>query len=392
MANISKKPKEAEGNGCTLYKKCGGCQLQNLDYESQLAYKQTKVMRHVGGFCHIEPIIGMENPLHYRNKVQAAFGVDRGGKIISGVYQSSTHKIVPVSSCMIENELADRIIVTVRTLLKQFHLPVYDETKRKGLLRHVLVKCGFATGEVMVVLVVGNRYFPQSEEFVAELLKCHPEITTVILNTNDKFTSLVLGEQEEVLWGKGYIEDVLCGYRFRISAKSFYQINPVQTEILYQKAIEFAGLTGKERVLDAYCGIGTIGMIASKSAKEVLGVELNKDAVRDARENAKLNGIGNISFLCRDATDYMKSVVGCEEKPDVVLMDPPRAGSTPQFIGALAQMAPKRVVYVSCNPETLGRDLYLFKKNGYKAKIAQPVDMFPHTNHVETVVLTSRTK
>ena len=371
---------------CPNRKKCGGCQLTNMSYEEQLAFKQSRVQRLVGRFCPVRPIVGMDEPYCYRNKVQAAFGLDRGRRIVSGVYQSSTHRIVPVDDCQLEDDTADRIIVTIREMLPRYKLTAFDERTGRGFLRHVLVKRAFATGQVMVVLVSGTKIFPPQRAFTAELVRRYPEIATVIHNVNDKFTSLVLGKQEKVLYGKGYIEDVLCGCRFRISAHSFYQINPVQTEILYKTAVEYAGLTGTERVLDAYCGIGTIGMVASRAAGEVAGVELNRDAVRDAIANARLNGIRNCWFTCADAGEFMESLAAEGKKADVVFLDPPRAGSTERFIASLAKMAPRRAVYISCNPVTLARDLAWFRQYGYRAEIAQPVDMFPHTEHIETVV------
>ena len=375
---------------CPNRKKCGGCQLTNMSYEEQLAFKQSRVQRLVGRFCPVRPIVGMDEPYCYRNKVQAAFGLDRGRRIVSGVYQSSTHRIVPVDDCQLEDDTADRIIVTIREMQPRYKLTAFDERTGRGFLRHVLVKRAFATGQVMVVLVSGTKIFPPQRAFTAELVRRYPEIATVIHNVNDKFTSLVLGKQEKVLYGKGYIEDVLCGCRFRISAHSFYQINPVQTEILYKTAVEYAGLTGTERVLDAYCGIGTIGMVASRAAGEVAGVELNRDAVRDAIANARLNGIRNCWFTCADAGEFMESLAAEGKKADVVFLDPPRAGSTERFIASLAKMAPRRVVYISCNPVTLARDLAWFRQYGYRAEIAQPVDMFPHTEHIETVVLLTR--
>ena len=378
--------KIAKGNGCEHYKKCGGCQLLNLSYEEQLSFKQVKTIRLLGRFCHVDEIIGMDKPYHYRNKVQAAFGCTRGGKIISGVYQSSTHNIVSVDKCFLEDEKADEIIVSIRKMLPEFKLTAYNEDTGRGFLRHVLVKRGFSTGEIMVVLVTGTNIFPSKADFVKALLKKHPEITTIIWNINDKRTSLVLGEKQQVLFGDGYIEDILCGKRFRISAKSFYQINPVQTEKLYGTAIDFAALTGKERVFDAYCGIGTIGLVASDKAKEVIGVELNPDAVKDAKINAKLNNKDNISFYCDDAGKFMVAMAKEKEKVDVLFMDPPRAGSDLPFLKSVAILEPKKVVYISCNVETQARDIAFLCKNGYKVKKVQPVDMFPHTNHVETVV------
>lgn len=372
---------------CPVSRKCGGCQLMNMTYPEQLKYKQAKVVKLLGSFHRVNEIIGMKKPFHYRNKVQAAFGRTRGGEIISGVYQSSTHNIVKTDACLIEDEKADEIILTIRKMVKEFKLTVYDERKGNGFLRHVLVKRGFATNQIMVVLVTGTGVFPSKNNFIKELLKKHPEITTIVQNINNKFTSMVLGEKETVLYGNGYIEDVLCGCTFRISPKSFYQINPVQTEKLYGKAVEFAGLSGKERVIDAYCGIGTIGIVASKNAGEVIGCEVNSDAVKDAKVNAGINNIENIKFICADAGEFMLSMKEQGEKCDVLFMDPPRAGSDKKFLSCAVALKPERIVYISCNPETQQRDLFYLIKNGYKVKKIQPVDMFPYTAHVETVVL-----
>ena len=380
-----------QNGSCPVYKKCGGCQLQNLSYAEQLRFKQNKVVKLLKSFGRVEPIIGMDDPYHYRNKVQAAFFTDRRGRIRSGVYQSGTHRIVSVDDCQIEDRLADKIIVAVRRLLPSFHLTTYNEDTHKGFLRHVLVKRGFATNEVMLVLVTGTPVFPSKSHFVKAIVEEFPQIKTIVQNINPYNTNLVLGDRQTVLYGKGYIEDVLCGCRFRISPKSFYQINPVQTEVLYGKAIEFADLKGSKTVLDAYCGIGTIGIVAAKhGAGQVIGVELNGEAVRDAIQNAKANGLKNIRFYKGDAGAFMQAVAAENEQLDVVLMDPPRAGSSEQFLDALIKLSPKTVVYVSCNPETLARDLqYLRQKSRYKVQKIQPVDMFPHTAHVECVVLLS---
>ena len=375
---------------CPVAKKCGGCQLQNLTYPEQLSYKQSKVIRLLGKFCRVEDIIGMETPYNYRNKVQAAFGMTRGGKIISGVYQSKSHRIVCVDECRLEDKKADEIIVTIRNMMKHYRMLPYNEDTGVGFLRHVLVKRGFTSGQIMVVLVTGTPMFPGKNAFVKELLKKHPEITTIIQNINREHTSLVLGVTEKVLYGKGTIEDTLCGCVFRISAKSFYQINPVQTEKLYSTAIDFAGLTGNETVIDAYCGIGTIGIIAAQKAKDVIAVEVNKDAVFDAKNNARRNETQNIKFYCADAGKFMTNMAADGKTADVVFMDPPRAGSDEAFLSSVVTLGPKKIVYVSCNPETQERDLKYLIKNGYKVKKIQPVDMFPHTNHVETVVLLSQ--
>ncbi|MBE6809544.1 MAG: 23S rRNA (uracil(1939)-C(5))-methyltransferase RlmD [Ruminococcaceae bacterium] len=393
QANIKKhiKTENDKKPQCPHRKKCGGCQLQNLSYEKQLSFKQVKVIKLLGRYHHVCEIIGMENPYHYRNKVQAAFG-ERGKEIISGVYQSSTHNIVPVDSCMIEDQKADEIIVTIRKLLKSFKMRAFNDVTMKGFLRHVLIKRGFASGEIMVVLVTAVMDFPKESQFVNALLSRHPEITTIVQNVNNKRTSLVLGEQSRVLYGDGYIEEHLCGLKFRISPKAFYQINPIQTEVLYGKAMEFAALTGNETVLDAYCGTGTIGMIASKNAKSVVGVELNPDAVKDAVTNAKLNGVENIEFICDDAGKFMVRAAENGEKFDTVIMDPPRAGASLEFLRSLVTLSPKKIVYISCNPETQARDLSFLTRKGYKVRRIQPVDMFPHTEHVESVVCLSREK
>lgn len=342
----------------------------------------------------VHPIIGMKDPVHYRCKVNTVFGLDRKGHIVSGNYEKNSHRIVPVEECMIEDEEADAIVRDIRSLLRSFRIRAYDEDTGYGFLRHVQVRRGYATGEYMVTLVCTDPVFPSKNNFVKAIRKNHPAISTVILNINDKSTSMVLGERNITLYGRGYIEDELCGCRFRISPGSFYQVNPPQTQILYDTAIRYAHLTGQETVMDAYCGTGTIGIIASGHAGRVYGVELNKDAVRDAIWNARRNDVKNIRFVNKDAGEYMNelSQSGENELPDVVILDPPRTGTTQEFIDAAARMAPDRIVYVSCGPDTLARDLKLFRKKGYKALEAQPVDLFPFTEHVETVVLLSQQK
>ena len=375
---------------CPHFKTCGGCQYLDMPYEKQLEHKKKEVSDLLRPFCRVEEIIGMDDPFHYRNKVHAVMARDRKGRIISGVYKEGTHTVLPVETCLIENKKADEIIGTIRELLPSFKMKVFDEDTGYGFLRHVLVRTAHATGEIMVVLITASPVFPSKNNFVKALRKVHPEITTVVQNVNGRDTSMVLGEKEHVLYGPGFIVDVLCGKKFRISSKSFYQINPVQTEKLYNLAIEAAGLTGKETVVDAYCGIGTIGIVAASAAKEVIGVELNRDAVRDAVTNAKVNGEKNIRFYNNDAGKFMVQMASQNAHADVVFMDPPRSGSTEEFMDAVAILNPDRVVYVSCNPETLARDLAYFKKKGYKAARGWAVDQFPMTGHVETVCLLSR--
>ena len=381
---------KSEKSLCPVHGKCGGCQLLDMPYEKQLKQKQKQVNKLLKPYCNTEKIIGMENPFHYRNKVHAVFGHRKDGTVISGIYQQGTHFIVPVDECLIEDKRADAIIRDIRDLLKSFKIKTYNEDTGYGLFRHVLVRTGHHSGQVMVVLVLGSPILPSKNNFVKALRKLHPEITTIILNVNNQKTSMILGEKETVLYGKGYIEDELCGHIFRISSKSFYQVNTAQTEKLYTKAIELAGLTGKERVIDAYCGIGTIGLIASDKAKEVISVELNPDAVKDAIVNAKRNGIKNVHFYQNDAGVFMRQMADEGESADVVFMDPPRSGSDEKFLSSVVTLNPKRVVYVSCDPTTLARDLKYLTKHGYSAVTVVPVDMFPATEHVETVVLLSK--
>lgn len=380
----------ADMGACPHCRECGGCEYLMHSYADELKEKQKTVEKLLKGYCRVDPIIGMKEPEHYRNKVHVVFDHDRKGNPISGVYEEGTHTVIPVESCLIHNKKADEIIAIIRGMLKSFKIMTYDEDTGYGLLRHVLIRTGFSTGEIMVVLVLSSPILPSKNNFVKALLKIHPEITTMVINVNDKKTSMVLGEKEHVIYGKGYIEDRLCDKVFRISPKSFYQVNPAQTEVLYNKAIELAELTGRETVVDAYCGIGTIGIVAADHAKRVIGVELNKDAVKDAKINAKRNETRNIEFYQNDAGDFMAQMASYKETVDLVFMDPPRAGSTEKFLDALVALKPKKVVYISCNPETLERDLKYLTKKGYKAQVAVPVDMFPWTEHVECVVLITK--
>ena len=375
---------------CPYFKKCGGCQLQRLSYEEQLRRKMGRSISLLGRFGHVEPLLGMDEPTRYRNKVTWAFGLDGKRRPVCGIYQPESHAIVPVEDCLIEDAAADAVLRDIRDMLQDFKIKVFDERSGFGWLRHVLVRRGFATGELLVVLVAASPIFPLQKPFVKKLVERHPEIRSVVLNVNDRYGPVVLGTREKVLCGPGYIEDVLCGNRFRISPRSFYQINPVQTEKLYGKAVEFAALTGTETVLDAYCGIGTIGITAAGQAKQVIGVELNRDAVKDAIANARLNGLKNCWFTAGDAGEYMEQMARDKLRPEVVFLDPPRSGSDERFLRSLIKCAPERVVYVSCDPETLARDLGVLTEGGYAVRRIQPVDMFPYTEHVETVVKLSR--
>ncbi len=386
----AKRGTESQVQHCPVEKRCGGCQLLHLPYQEQLAMKQRKVARLMQPYCTVHEIRGMESPLRYRNKVHAAFTHRKDGTILSGIYEEGTHRIVPVEDCLLEDARADAIIRDLCSLLQSFKIKTYNEDTGYGLIRHVLIRTAHCTGEIMVVLVLAAPMLPSKNNFVKALRKLHPEITTIVLNVNDRKTSMVLGDREIVLYGKGFIEDELCGCRFRISPKSFYQINSVQTEALYAKAIELAGLTGKERVIDAYCGIGTIGLIAAKKAGEVIGVELNADAVRDAIRNARQNGIKNVSFYQNDAGRFLVGMAESGEKADVVFLDPPRAGSDEAFLSSVVRLAPERVVYISCNPETLARDVAWLAKHGYKPQGCWPFDQFPFTESIEAIALLQR--
>ena len=370
-------------------KKCGGCPMLGLDYAEQLKQKEAAVRKLVGKYGPVAPIRGAENPCHYRNKVISTFAAGPGGKLVSGIYAAGTHKVLPVESCLLQDEVLDTVMQAVRAAAITCRYQPYNEDKGTGLLRHCLLRRGVVSGQVMVVLVTAQPVLPGAKNFVRALLaeaeKRHVPVTTVVQNYNPRRTSVVLGEEEKVLYGKGFILDTLCGKTYALSPRSFYQINHDQTEVLYGLAVEAARLTGKEVVLDAYCGIGTIGLTASGRAKQVVGVELNRDAVRDAIGNARHNNVKNARFFAADATQWITEAAAAGQRADVVFMDPPREGSIPQFIESVARMAPKQVVYVSCNPETMARDLALLTAKGYRAEGFTPVDLFPQTAHCEVV-------
>ena len=379
---------EKQQFSCPLQKQgCGGCPMLALPYEEQLRKKQKKIKRLLGNFGKPQSIIGMENPWHYRNKAISTFTYVKGKQVQSGIYAQGTHWVIPVETCLLHQPVLDEAIEAVRKAVREFKYPVYDEDKKTGLVRHILVRHSLSEDQVLAVLVTASPVLPGAKAFGKRVRQLCPKITTLVQNINDRSTSAVLGYKDKVLYGKGYIQDTLCGLRFRISGSSFYQINPVQTEILYRTAIEAADLDKDQTVLDAYCGVGTIGLFAAPRAKKVIGVERNKSAVRCAWENAKENGIQNVQFLCDDATDFIRKMAARGERVDVVFMDPPRAGSTPEFLQAVSAMRPEKIVYVSCNPETQKRDLELLIKERWKVKKIQGVDMFPHTEGIETVVL-----
>ncbi|MCF0238768.1 MAG: 23S rRNA (uracil(1939)-C(5))-methyltransferase RlmD, partial [Sphaerochaetaceae bacterium] len=375
---------------CPKAGSCGACHYNGVKYSKQLKEKEEIVKSLIGSFGPVAPIVGMENPFYYRNKVQAVFGIGPKGDVIKGIYRLGTHKLIPIKDCMLEDQEADSVLETVKNLVKRYGLSIYDEDLRAGFLRHVLVKRAFATNQTMVVLVTGHSSFPQHKSFIRDLVLSHQSIRTVLLNVNNEKTSMVLSENPcKVLYGDGYIEEELCNLKFRISAKSFFQVNPTQARKLYNIAIRMAKLTGQEEVIDAYCGTGTIGLIAAANgAKNVIGIELNPQAVEDAKENALLNNINNASFVCGDSSDVLKEMAKAKKLVDVVFLDPPRSGSDEKFLASVIKLSPKTIVYVSCNPVTLARDLrYLTSFGPYYMYGAQPVDMFPQTDSIETVVL-----
>lgn len=390
VVRIEEKSKDRVTPKCPYFSQCGGCQLQHMSYEGQSEYKQKLIEKLMKPYHKVNDILTMQEPYFYRNKIHSTMANDQSGRIISGIYEENTHRIIPIEQCMIQDKRADEIIASVREIMKTYKMKPYDEDTKQGFLRHILVKTGFVSNEIMVVLITASQVFPGKNNFISTLLKKHPDITTIVMNINNRKTSAVLGTAEKVLYGKGYIEDTLCGCVFQISPSSFYQINPIQTEILYGKAIAMAKLTKNEVVLDAYCGIGTISLIVSSKVKSVIGVELNKDAVRDAIKNAKRNKISNAAFYNADAGDFMIDLANEKQNINTVFMDPPRSGSDERFLSSLVKLKPNKVIYISCNPVTQERDLKYLTKNGYRVEEIQPVDMFPHTYHVETVVLMSR--
>ena len=413
IVNLVEPSPERNTDMCPYAGRCGGCQLWHMPYEEQLKFKQSQVEALMGKYCKIPETIGMEEPLNYRHKIHATLGRDSRGRVISGIYEEKSHKLMAMEQCRIQDSVGDEIMSTVRSSMKSLGIPPYDEDSRRGLLRHVLIKTGYKTGEIMVVFVLSSLKFQQGKTLRGQLLKKFPKIRTIVYNLNAGKTSMVLGNEEKVVYGEGFIEDELCGLKFRISPKSFYQVNPEQTEKLYMKAVEMAGFTKTDRVLDTYCGIGTITLLVSRYVNHVTGVELNPDAVENARENAKINGITNVRFIRRDATRFMEEAAeklgengrqsmsgktSGKKKSNaidftddsyynVVIMDPPRSGSTPAFLKALVKMSPERVVYISCNPVTQKRDMGLLMKAGYHVRAIQPVDMFPMTSGIENIVL-----
>lgn len=370
---------------CLNYdKKCGGCPLLALPYREQLNQKQARLQGLLGGFAPVRAVQGMAEPYHYRNKAIASFAMQHG-KLVCGLYAEGTHRVLPSADCLLQEEILNKTLAAVLEAARACRWTAYDEDRGTGLLRHTVLRSS-GDGKVLVTLVTPGADLPGSKNFCAALRKKAPWVVSIVQNINPTRSSAVLGNREKPLWGPGYVLDTLCGLQFAISSRSFYQVNRTQTEVLYKKALELAKLTGRETVVDAYCGIGTIGLCAAPHAKQVIGVERNPAAVRDAAANARRNKLANARFVCADATEWMMAAAAEGLRPDVVFLDPPRAGSTPECIAAVNRMKPKRIVYVSCDPETLARDVAAFTRLGWRAAKFCPVDLFPQTRHVEGVI------
>lgn len=380
---------------CSL-KRCGGCQLMHLSYESQLQFKKQRVidsMERIGKLQNvvIHDTIGMENPLRYRNKAQFPVGY-KDGKLVIGFYAPRSHEIIDTPSCLIQDEVSDQVMEAVKRWVEENSISIYDEFTGKGILRHVMVRKAFRTGEVMVVIVTNGYEFPSRESLIDILTEKIKNLKTVVQNINRESTNVVLGQDNKTLYGSGTITDYIGDLKFQISPLSFFQVNPVQTEVLYGKALEYAGLTGNETVIDAYCGTGTISLFLAKKAKKVYGVEIVAPAIEDAKKNARDNNVDNVEFIVGKSEEVIPKLYDKGIKADVIVVDPPRKGCDEELLRTIAAMKPERIVYVSCDPGTLARDLRYLSENGFRVVEIQPVDMFPVTSHVECVVLMSRVK
>ncbi|MEK4230829.1 23S rRNA (uracil(1939)-C(5))-methyltransferase RlmD [Solibacillus sp. FSL H8-0538] len=374
---------------CVYFSQCGGCQVQHLSYEGQLKWKQNmvaNVMKRLGKIdAPVLPVKGMDNPWNYRNKAQIPFAQNEAGEAIAGFYKTKSHNIVDMERCLIQTGEADAIMGQLKDELATLGIRTYNEKSHQGMLRHVVVRKGRATNEVMVVLVTKSRKFPQAQAAVEKIRELVPNVTSIVQNVNGDKTNVIFGNETVTLWGKDAIEDTIGNVRFEISARSFYQVNPEQTEVLYKQALDYAQLTGTETVIDAYCGIGSISLFLAQQAKLVMGVEIVPQAIEDAKRNAELNGFTNTYFEAGPAEEVIPRWYAEGKEADVLVVDPPRKGCDEALLNTIIEQKPKRVVYVSCNPGTLARDLRILEDGGYKTQEVQPVDMFPHTTHCEAV-------
>ena len=374
---------------CPIYKECGGCQLQHMSYKGQLKAKEKQVsdvLQRIGKLKNVKvhPVIGMENPWRYRNKAQVPIGEHEGG-LIGGFYQQRSHQIIDMKACIIQQEKNDEVVKGVKEICNINGVRAYDEQKHKGELRHIMARYGLKSGEVMVVLVTRTNELTGKKKIIEEIVKRIPGVKSIVQNINSKKTNVIFGDETKVLWGEEVIYDSIGNIKFAISARSFYQVNPEQTKVLYEKALEYADLTGKENVIDAYCGIGTISLFLAQKARNVYGVEIVPEAIEDAKKNAELNGISNVEFAVGEAETVIPEWYENGVVADVLVVDPPRKGCDDKLLQTIINMKPKKVVYVSCNPATLARDLRVLEDGGYQTVEVQPVDMFPQTMHVECV-------
>lgn len=379
---------------CPVVKRCGGCQLQHMSYEGQLKYKTQLVkdaVERIGGLKDIivHETIGMKEPWNYRNKAQFPVGMNKNEAHI-GFYAGRSHEIIDTKSCLIQDRVNDEVLDIFREFIKSYRISVYNEETGKGLIRHIMTRKGFKTGEIMICIVINGDDLPYADKLVETFRQKIKGLKTIVLNINKKKTNVILGLKNKIIYGEGFIYDFIGSFKFKISPLSFFQVNPVQTEILYKKALEYADLKGEEIVIDAYCGIGTISLFLSQKAKKVYGVEIVGQAIEDARANAKLNKIANVEFILGESETVIPRLYEEGIKADVIVVDPPRKGCDEKLLEVITKMAPERVVYVSCNPSTMARDLKYLTERGYEVKEIQPVDQFPQTVHVECVVLMSR--
>ncbi|MGX4670424.1 23S rRNA (uracil(1939)-C(5))-methyltransferase RlmD [Cerasibacillus sp. JNUCC 74] len=391
LLQIEKQSSERVEPPCNVYYKCGGCQLQHMSYDMQLEMKRNQVKNVMRKIAHLDdvsvlPTLGMRDPWRYRNKVQIPVG-EKKGELITGFYQKRSHRIIEdMNTCVIQDEVNDRMVEAVRRIAERLGIQAYNEKQHSGVLRHIMVRTGRETNDTMIVIVTRTEKLPQQDKLIKELTETYPHVKSVVHNVNKERTNVILGKETKVIWGDAYIYDTIGDIRFAISAKSFYQVNPQQTKVLYEKALEYANIGANDVVIDAYCGIGTISLFLARQAKKVYGIEVVPEAIHDAKINAKLNGITNAEFIVGKAEKVMPRWKAQGLQPDVIVIDPPRKGCEIDFLQAMIEMEPNRIVYVSCNPSTLARDLKILDEGGYETKEIQPVDMFPQTNHVECVV------
>ncbi len=376
---------------CPAFSKCGGCQLMHINYEKQLEIKKDIIenaLKRIGKLdVPVSEMIGSENQFRYRNKMIFPIGIDKNGKKICGFYRERSHDIVELDDCLLGDEIIAKIIDAVMSFIEKYKITVYNEEQHKGIIRRLFFRKGFHTGEIMVVLSINSKTLPHYSELAESISRISENIKSVILNFNTKKTNAVLGDTNAVIYGSQTITDYLLGMKYEISPHSFFQINPMQTEKLYNKALELAEISKNDKVMDLYCGIGTISLSAAKKAKSVIGVEIVEQAILNARKNAEENNIKNVTFYAKDASEIVPSLIDNGETPDIVILDPPRKGSDEKTLSAIIKANPKRIVYVSCNPATLARDLRFLEDNGYKTKSVCGVDMFSQTMHIESVAL-----